>query len=253
MKKLRLGLGSYFMAHRFIINHGLWKYIIVPICINIILILALIYFGSEVNEEFEFYIQQKINPAEGSWWSFLHVFTGILVYMLLFISYIFVYKTLILIILSPFLALLSEKVDSLYTGRDFPFSFAQLLKDIWRGIKLSLRNTALELVLLAGLFFCSFIPVIGFAAPILMFLVSSYFFGFAMIDYSNERKKMSYQESKTYINNNKMLAIGIGIVFYALFLIFGIGLIIAPLYGIVAGTLAVLVNDNTQAPYSKPD
>ena len=160
-------------------------------------------------------------------------------FRLLFLTfYLYLYKYVVLIVMSPVLALLSEKVDGILTNREFPFDMKRFINDVLRGVILALRNLAIEFCILFGLFLLSFIPVLGWIAPILMLIVEFFFFGFSMIDYSNERRRMSVSESTKFIMNNKGLAIANGGVFYALLLIPVVGIMIGPTYGVVAATLA---------------
>ena len=250
-KQFKLAIGSYLVAHRFIFKHKIWAYALIPTIINIALISGIFYGAYQLNDVLKPTIHSWFTEEQDTLSTITSYTIQIMVNVLLFIAYLFTYKNLVLIILSPFLAILSEKVDALYTGRDFPFNGKQLMLDVWRGIKISIRNTAIELILIL---FCIllgvFIPFVGIAIPVVIFLIESFYFGFSMIDYTNERKKLTFAESKAYIKRNKPLSYGIGIVFYLMFLIPIIGWIFAPLYGIVAGTLAVLQNDNTQAPYA---
>ena len=65
-----------------------------------------------------------------------------------------------------------------------------------------------------------FIPVIGWLISFLgNFVISSYFYGFSFMDYTNERQRLSLKDSIAYISNNKGLAIGIGSVFVFCFFI----------------------------------
>ncbi len=249
-KQFRLALGSYLVAHRFIFKHKIWAYIIIPTLINILLISLIFYGAFRLNDTLKPIIESWFSKDQGTLSTITSYTIQALVNVILFFLYLLTYKNLVLIILSPFLAILSEKVDALYTDRDFPFNGKQLLLDVWRGVKISIRNTAIELTLIVLCFVAGlFVPLIGIAIPVVIFLIESFYFGFSMIDYTNERKKLSFTESKLYIRQNKPLAYGIGIVFYLMFLIPIIGWIFAPLYGIVAGTLAVLQNDKTRAPY----
>ena len=47
--------------------------------------------------------------------------------------------------MSPVFAILSEKVESILTGNEYPFNIHQFLSDIWRGVKLAIRNFAIEI------------------------------------------------------------------------------------------------------------
>ena len=114
----------------------------------------------------------------------------------------------------------------------------RFVSDVLRGVVLAIRNLVIEFTILFSLFLFSFIPILGWIAPFLMLVVEFFFFGFSMIDYSNERKKMSVSESTRFIFANKGLATANGGVFYALLLVPVLGLMIGPTYGVVAATLA---------------
>ena len=63
--------------------------------------------------------------------------------------------------------------------------------------------------------------------------LSSYFYGFAFMDYSNERKKLSIKESILFIRKNKGFASGVGSLFSLCFFIPVIG-------GVMASFLAII-------------
>lgn len=142
-------------------------------------------------------------------------------------------------IMSPLLAILSEKTEKVITGNIYPFKFKQFLKDIVRGNLIVIRNILIELIWTVIFFFVSYIPILGFFSPIVLILISFYFYGFSMIDYSSERHKLSIKESVHYVRKNKGFAIANGCIFYLLLLIPVVGLLIAPAYSIIAATLGV--------------
>jgi len=243
-KGISLGVRSYFKAHDFIKQHKLWGYVVAPGLVNLLLFTATLLIGWHYSDELTIYFLELFgmtDPEEGAWgwinkilrWFFM------LFFRLLFLAfYLYLYKYVVLIILSPVLALLSEKVDGLLTGQEFPFVMKRFVKDVLRGVTLALRNLVIEFSILFGLFLLSFIPVLGWIIPFLMLAVEFFFFGFSMIDYSNERKKMTKGESTRYVMANKSLAVANGGVFHFLLLIPVIGIMIGPTYGVVAATLA---------------
>lgn len=245
-QNLRLGLNGYAEAHRFIAKHKLWLYVVLPGLINVILFLltwstGMHYADLAVEELIEWMglagkKEGVMGYIKGAAWFFL-TFGFRILFILLYFS---LYKYLILIIMSPILALLSEKVDELINGTKYPLNIPQLIKDIFRGIMIAVRNLFLELFFTFLFWLGSFIPLVGMAAPVGMFLVQSYYYGFSMMDYTNERLKMGVGESIRFINLHKGLAIANGSVFYLLFLIPFIGWMIAPAYGVVAATLSTL-------------
>lgn len=250
-RQISLGFKSYFRAHRFIWKQKLWPYLLIPGLINLALITLLFFAAWSLDEEVQKMIQDFIEGDDAWYFKFGEYFIRLILNLFVFLIYFFIYKNLVLIILSPILALLSEKVDSLYTGRDFPFKFRVFLSDIWRGVKIAVRNLFIELFLISLLFLLGFFPILGFVTPFLILLIESYFYGYSMIDYTNERKQLSMRESNRYVRSNKFMSITIGMMFYLMFLIPFVGWVFAPCYGIVAGTLAVLERDGVAAPYGE--
>ena len=61
---------------------------------------------------------------------------GIMVCLILVFFYFSLFKYIFLIIGSPLFAYLSEKTEAIIEGKDVPFNFKQLLKDMNRGIRL---------------------------------------------------------------------------------------------------------------------
>jgi CysZ protein len=248
-KNFRLGVGSYLVAHRFIVRHKLYWFFLFPIALNILLLVVFFGIYDGLHDIVYHWVSQKFAETLQGYDKAVDIGTQIIISVLLIIGYIYVYRTILLTLLSPFLAWFSEKIDSLYTGRDFPFNFKQLMIDAFRGMRLSIRNLFLEMILVFGLMLLGLIPIFSIFIPFLIFLVQSFYMGFAMMDYTNERKKIPYKERKKYMKRNRPVVLGIGSVFMLLFIIPVLGWVLAPVYGAVAGTLAVLQNDQMKAPY----
>jgi CysZ protein len=153
--------------------------------------------------------------------------------------YLFIYKSIILLLYSPVLAYLIEVVEKKHKEIDTPFKLEQFLKDTVRGIVLATRGILLEGLIIIALFILAFVPIINIIQPILMWLVSSYFLGVSMLDYALERKGLNVKESIIYSKQNKSLASSIGSVFQLVFLIPAIGWMVAPTYSAVAAYFAV--------------
>jgi len=151
----------------------------------------------------------------------------------LFISF---YKFVFLALASPLYAYISEKGAEKYKGVTYPFVWAQFIKDIIRGVRISIRNLFKQLLLTLLLFILSFIPVIGFIFAFLILMLDAYYYGFAMLDYCNERDKKTMRQSIRWIKSHRGLALGNGLIFYAsMVLLPVIGVIfIAPLSAIAA-------------------
>ena len=90
------------------------------------------------------------------------------------------------------------------------------------------------------LFLLSFIPVIGFFTGITLFIISAYFYGFAFIDYTNERRRLTVKQSVHFIRENKGMAVGNGVVFALAMFIPFCGTTIAGFVAIVSVVAATI-------------
>jgi len=161
--------------------------------------------------------------------------------------YFSLFKYLFLIIGSPLFAYLSEKTEAIIEGKDYPFNFKQLLKDIVRGIRLALRNVVWQTVYTISILILSFIPVLGWITPLIALVVECYYFGFSMLDYSCERNKLSPAQSIAFVGRHKGLAIGNGMIFFGMHLVPVAGWVLAPSYAVIAATIS-LYNTKTDNP-----
>ncbi len=243
LKEIIIAIESYGKAHRFISKHRLWRWIIIPGILYMLLFVTSMYFfgstASSVTGSLTNMLKNWLEKSNLSWLSFLVSFLGIVLWILLVMFYFSLFKFIWLIIGSPLFAYLSEKTEALIEGREYPFSFAQLLKDMLRGIKLALRNSLWQTVYTVTIIILSFIPIVGWATPVLSLFIECYYYGFSMLDYSCERHKLSASQSVQFIGNHKGLAIGNGMVFYIMHLLPVIGWILAPAYAVVSATISL--------------
>ena len=245
LKEIVIAIEAYFKAHRFISKHRLWKWIITPGILYMILFLSGMYFFWQSSDAAVSYLTHRmgidrwLHSQESVILSFLFLMGEIMVRLILIFFYFSLFKYLFLILGSPLFAYLSEKTEAIMEGKDFPFSFTQLVNDMYRGIKLALRNSLWQTVYTISILILSFFPVIGWITPVIMLFVECYYYGFSMLDYSCERHKLSPTESIEYIAKHKGLAIGNGIVFYFMHLIPFVGWVLAPAYAVVAATISL--------------
>ncbi|MEP7236851.1 MAG: EI24 domain-containing protein [Ferruginibacter sp.] len=245
LKEIITSIQAYFHTHRFINKHRLWKWIFIPGLIYTILFCVGIYlFVVSSNSAIDFMLQKSgvaewMAKMQNSWLSFLLIFAQIILNLILLLFYFSLFKYLFLIIGSPLFAYLSEKTESIIEGKEFPFSFKQLMKDIVRGIRLALRNMLWQTVYTVSILILAFIPVIGWITPLLALLIECYYLGFSMLDYSCERNKLSTSQSISFIGRHKGLAIGNGIIFYLMHFIPILGWLLAPSYAVIAATISL--------------
>ncbi len=239
LRQLTIAIRSY--AHALKYMRTLWQWQIGPGIIS--LILGVIIFGLA----YEF--GDNLGRIMSSWypWEFgKSVVNWIFLVMgkiMVFVTGLFAYRYILLIVISPMLSILSEKVEQLY--KDDPnhtmpgFSVTKMARDVGRGIRLTIRNLFRELSYTIGLFILGFIPGASVLSAPLTFAVQSYYAGFANMDFTMERY-MNVKERIRFVKSNKGMAIGNGLVFLLLLMIPVIGLLLAPTMGVIAATLDVL-------------
>ena len=240
-----IAIQAYFQAHRFIQKHKLWKWILIPGIIYTTLFILAIYFFSHTSSNFiEWIILQTglkswLDKINNSFLGFLFTMGSLLLWLILMLFYFSLFKYIFLIVGSPLFAYLSERTEAIIDGKDFPFSFLQLVKDMKRGVVIAARNSLWQTVYTLSILLLSLIPLAGWLTPVLAVLVECYYYGFSMLDYSMERHKRTPAESIFFIGTHKGLAVGNGLVFYMMHLIPLVGWIFAPAYSVVAATLSI--------------
>lgn len=245
LKEIVIAIQSYYEAHRFIVTHKLWKWIIIPGIIYAILFTVGVYFfWLSANNAVSWIsktigIEGWLQRQSSSWLSFFFVMAGIFLRLILVFFYFSLFKYFILIVGSPVFAYLSEKTESIIEGKEFPFNFKQLIKDCWRGTKLAFRNTFWQSIYLVGLILLTLVPILGWVTPLIALFAECYYYGFSMIDYSCERHKLPAAKSIHYISHHRGLAIGNGLVFYAMHAVLFAGWVLAPAYAVIAATLSL--------------
>lgn len=253
LKEIIIAIQSYSEAHQFIRKHNLWKWILIPGIIYMLLFSAGIYFFVVSSDNavswlsnqigLQAWLQQQRNVLL----NFLFMMASMMLRLVMVFFYFSLFKYMFLIIGSPVFSYLSEKTSAIIEGRDFPFNFTQLVKDSWRGTKLALRNTLWQTVYVVCLMLLSLIPVVGWITPLIALFVECYYYGFSMVDYSCERNKLTPAESIVFISRHKGLAIGNGLVFYLMHTIVFVGWLLAPAYAVIAATLSLYKVKNPDA------
>jgi CysZ protein len=249
------GVSSHVDGIKFVAKHNLWHFFIYPVLILIVLFIAgywsiLGLADWIVDGTLEYYGLTDTGNTE-DWTGILALVGRLLVgiilkvfFLMILTSYI---KYVVLIVCSPILALLSERVDEIINNKKYPFNFGQFLHDMLRGILVTLRNMAFETLIILACLVIGWIPVIGWLTVPFLYLIAWYFLGFAMMDYTYERMRFSISEGARFTRRHKGIAIGNGFIFSMILLLPVIGVIIAPILSVVAATLAVLQVKNEEA------
>lgn len=266
--QLNVGLAGYSKAHNFIKQHKLYHFFLIPIVLNVALFLLVTTWGWSLAGDVSEWLYATVGLEGADWGSFNFLKTviqftvSIVLKIMLLLIYMTTFRYIILILLAPVLAYISERVEELITGREYPFNFVLLMQDAWRGIVIAVSNGIKEIGITILLFLFGFIPLVGFITPFAAYIVESYYYGFSMIDYYGERQRWTARTTSRFIWRVKGIAIANGAVFNALllgtslissffplfvgflikavFILPLIGLSVAPIYSVIAATLSIL-------------
>ncbi len=241
---LNFAFNSFLEAHKFIIKHRMFKYILGIGFFFLLLYIAyvlsiwnLMEWGFEKIQNWP-WLQHMQESYHWLTWPILILQYTLQIIVILLIS--FVYKYIVLIVGSPFFAYLSEKTEEIARGSSAPFNLGHLLQDVLRGVRLALRNILRQSVFTGFFTLVSFLPVVGFLAPWIIARKDCYYYGSSMLDYSCERHRMGVKESIQFVKRHNVLATINGLVFYALMLIPILGALVAPAYCSISATLAFI-------------
>ncbi|MDG1147681.1 MAG: EI24 domain-containing protein [Crocinitomicaceae bacterium] len=205
------GIRAYFKAVRFIIEHKLYWFLIFPA----VLMLIIYKLGAMVKNHHLEVDAENMNEIV---WYLMYILLEISIAMLLmkFAKY------LVVIILSPLISHLSVKTERILTGNKYPLNIHQLIHDIKRAMRIVIRNFMWEYFFFLIIFVVS---ILGWddpkSAPIfyLTFVIGFFYYGFAFLDYINERRRLNIAQSIIFIRKNRGLAIAIGSVYSLLILV----------------------------------
>ncbi len=242
----QLGLKCYSRALSFMLRNKLVWYFVFPLIFNILLLLVGFYSVASLGDSLITTLSEWTNIDEWNFWGAgfaIGLINGLICFvirLLFFIIYAYIGGYIIIVLMSPVFALLSEQTERIITSTSQSFDFTQFIKDIIRGVLLAVRNLTIEMFFTIILFIISFIPIVGLFATLALFLVSAYFYGFSFLDYTLERRRFKIQSSIRFINQNKGLAIGNGFVFSLVLLIPYIGVMLAGFISVISVVAATL-------------
>ncbi|HMP31330.1 MAG TPA: EI24 domain-containing protein [Saprospiraceae bacterium] len=225
------GFFDYVAAIGKIGTYKLWGYVIITTLASIIL--GLMLFGSiySFGDDFGAFLI-GLYPFEWGSAILAKVIDWISRLVLWTVAF-FLFKYAIIIILSPVMSLISAKIEKVYTGQ--AAARFTLIRELIRGLQFNIRNLFKELVFIILFFLLSFVPVIGFIAPFLLFFTQAYFAGLGVMDYFMERH-YTINESLAVGRKNKFYLTGIGSGFMLTILIPVLGIMFAPILGTIAAT-----------------
>lgn len=238
MKAITLVFNSFSDSFKVIKDAGLRKFYFLPGIISMFLFGGFIYLGEYLSLNLASALENFFKLQE--YGSILYIFIKILVWICTVFFYYLVYKSLLLVIISPILGYVSERVETHLTGKKFDFTFKDNLRFLIRGIDIGLKSFFKQMVGTCVVMLLGFIFPINLSIPLLIFIIQGYFTGFSFMDYTLERYNLSPKESLDFLKKQRVYAALCGGIFTLLFFIPVVGIFIAPLITCVATTMITL-------------
>jgi CysZ protein len=242
---------AYGKAHALIKERKLWTWVLVPGLVFFLLFAGGFYLfittvGEVVNERVleTTGIRQWLDNNDSGFIHFIFSFTGIVVWMVGSLFYFSLFKYVWLIVCSPFLAMLSGKARMWIGVEGEKAPEEKIFLAVVRSIQVALINLIWQTVYFIAFFLVALIPVVGWVVPFFALLMEAYYIGFSMLDFELRLRNLNPGVSRRFIANRKGLAVGNGVVFYAMLLIPVIGWLMAPAYAMLAAAIAVKETEN---------
>ncbi|MFT5893009.1 MAG: CysZ protein [Dokdonia sp.] len=227
------GLKTYGNSFGLVTKLGLWKYFAIPMIISLITATLVVVAAYSLSDNIGHWIEQ-IWPWEWGKQAFF-IFAEILSALFIVAIGFILYKHIVMALSAPFMSPVSEKIEAHLLGTNYTHRQTSFSAQLWRGIRINVRNLSMELLLTIPILLLGLIPVIGILSTVLLFLTQAYYAGFGNMDYTLERH-FTYEKSVQFVRNNKGQAIGNGMVFMLFLLIPIIGVILVLPLSVTAAT-----------------
>lgn len=240
-KHIQIGISTYIASFSFIHKHKLYSLFLIPGLLSLLLLSVGIYLIFSLSMNLSDYILNNLNLNDLPIWalSLIKITLGIIIRLISFLTLGVVFRYLILIVLSPVLSFIVQKIEYIQGYKEQSFSFTQILKDVIRAIKITLSNSVIQIGIIVLLSLLSFIPVIGYICPVIIFIIEFYYLGFSLLDYTLEVKNYNVKETRVFLKKHRTLAMTNGIFFYAWLIIPIFGWMIGPIIGTIAANISV--------------
>lgn len=242
LHQIKLSFLFYWRTFRFIDTHNLWKLLIMPAIINLIIAILIIVFAVKTSSIIVEYVLVNFQPTSPDRvvHSFIEGLILVMIRAFVFFLYLKIYRYFALILLAPLFAFISSKVQTIATGQSGTNCTSKYILNCTRGVRIAVRNFLIEIILSTLIVVITFL--IGWIlplAPIAILLLESYFMGYSMADYRNEQFNISARESRKLINKYSGAVIGNGLIFNFFLLVPLLGVLFAPVFALIASGLSI--------------
>ena len=248
IKNILSAIRAYVGSFRLLSQLKLWKYFAIPIIISLITATIIGFTAYGLSDNIGVFLA-KIWIWDWGKEAFT-TFTSVIGAIFVLVIGLILYKHIVLALSAPFMSAVSEKIE-IHINGDLKHQHRKTTfqEQLWRGIRINIRNLGKELLITIPILLLKFIPVVNIFSTILLFLVQAYYAGFGNMDYTLERH-FNYKDSLNFVSRNKGTSIGNGIIFMLCLLIPVLGIIIVLPLSVTAAsvkTVALLNQENERS------
>lgn len=249
IKNILKGIKGYSGTFKLISKLKLWKYFFIPIGISIVTATLVGLLAYSLSDNIGSFLSRIWiwETGKETFTTFTNVIGGVLILAIGLV----LYKHIIMALSAPFMSPVSEKIEAHLTGKENHNHRDTSFKDqLWRGIRINVRNLIKELLFTVLILLISLIPFVGILSTILLFLTQAFYAGFGNMDYTLERH-FKYTESIQFVKKNRGIAIGNGIIFMLFLLLPVIGIILVLPLSVTAASMNTVELLKTESLLSK--
>ena len=237
-KEVKSGLHYFVMGWSLISQQGLRRFVIMPILLNIVLMIGLLWlFITQVSDMIAWVM--NFLPDWLSWMSSIMFIASLA--MILTVFY-FSFTMLSGFIAAPFNGLLAEKVEKMLTGEVMiETNMQDFIKDVPRMLAREWQKLWYSLPKYIALFLFGFMPFLGqTVVPIIAFVFGAWMMAIQYCDYPFDNHKISFHAMRFKLAQNRTQSLVFGALITLCTLVPIINLVVIPVA--VCGATAMWVD-----------
>ncbi|MCI5166337.1 MAG: hypothetical protein D3903_09620 [Candidatus Electrothrix sp. GM3_4] len=238
---MKNSIKAFKISHKVLWKHGLWRKLLLPISISVLLVPLSIFGFLALGWGLAGYLQNLLFPEQT--WTGLIGFAAWIAMSIVALGPLYIlFRSVVLLVFTPFLDLLSEEAECIMTGKPTPTGQSIPASLMRLSLILLVTLAASVLVVIAG-FALSALPVIGAVlSGAVVFFFQMLLSSAAYVDPYLDRRGMTPKQTFALLWSKKGEMFFFGVAGLLLTMIPIIGWFIGPAYSVISGVaLGVLL------------
>ncbi|MFK7794580.1 MAG: sulfate transporter CysZ [Gammaproteobacteria bacterium] len=234
------GVSFFFAGFKLIFSHGIKRFVLIPLAINICIFAFGFWFGMEWFDQF----LENVLPSWLAWAEFILWPIFALSY---FLVMFYLFTLLANIIAAPFNGLLAERVEQQLRGqssRQNQSTIKQLLKELPRTVGSEINKLFYFLLRSLPLLILFLIPGVNIIAPVVWFLFSAWMLSLEYLDYPLGNHGILFKQTRNLAKQQRTRCLSFGALVSAFTMIPILNFIVMPVA--VAGATALYVDSMSE-------